>query len=188
MKFAVTGVHCTGKTTLVNALEESGAYYNRYKFITNQTRGLKGKVTINEGANDITQRAVLDVTTSTAMIDNSIDDRCILDTLAYTLGLYRRKQVTERLVLEAVNAFNKFIPRYDALFYLPAEFPLVDDGVRSVDTEWRNDLIGIFERLLNIVPVPVHIVNGDVETRVSQVNVSIARYEMIDYVESGKLK
>lgn len=169
MKIAISGVHGVGKTTLINALQQTNKY-NHIQFITNQIRNLQGKVIINEGANDATQLAALEVVSKTALIKESIDDRCILDVTAYTLALYRRKQVNEKTVFKAIGNFNKYINNYNALFYLPPEIPFEKDGVRSEDMEWRDDVTSIFEGLIECSPVPVYTITGTVLERVLQVN------------------
>jgi len=44
----------------------------------------------------------------------------------------------------------------------------VDDGVRSVDIKFRNEIVERFERYVKHVQVPVIILSGTVEQRLEQ--------------------
>ena len=169
MKFGISGVHCTGKTTLIEELKKIDQLSN-FKFITGQARKLKDKVKINEQANDDTQLAILEIASQTAEIKNSIDDRCIFDVLGYTLGLHKHNRASDVVLEKVIDRYKQLIVNYTSLFYLPAEIPFVPDGIRSEDLEWRNDLILIFEFLKrNLTDVPIHTITGSVEDRIVKI-------------------
>jgi len=64
---------------------------------------------------------------------------------------------------------NKTITEYDHLFYIRPEFDIVDDGVRSTDLQFRDEIVDIFEGLISEIPRPVSVLTGSVRDRVEQV-------------------
>ena len=58
---------------------------------------------------------------------------------------------------------------YDYIFYIRPEFPIIDDGVRSIDPQFRDDINDIFEGFINELPREHITVSGSVRDRVSQV-------------------
>jgi nicotinamide riboside kinase len=169
MKIAISGAHCTGKTTLVNALKESGKY-DDFIFRSNLLRGLKEMgISINEMGNTTTQMYVM-----TKFYEflhtpgNAILDRCALDGMAYTMYFY--PEMTENMQFVFENLFQEMVFKYDAICYVVPELPLIDDGVRSVNKNFYNQVIQNFEILISEFNVPVHRISGSVEKRVKQVN------------------
>jgi nicotinamide riboside kinase len=169
MKIAISGAHCTGKTTLVNALKDSGKY-NDFIFRSNLLRGLKELgIPINELGNTTTQMYVM-----TKFYEflhtpgNAILDRCVLDGMAYTMYFY--PEITENMQSVFERIFEEIIFKYDAICYVVPELDLIDDGVRSVDKNFYNQVVQNFEILIDEYSIPVHRISGSVEKRVKQIN------------------
>jgi hypothetical protein len=59
--------------------------------------------------------------------------------------------------------------RYDHVFYLPVEFPIVLDGLRPDDTAFQADIDARIRRLLESADVPYRTLTGPVEARQEQV-------------------
>jgi hypothetical protein len=76
-------------------------------------------------------------------------DRCILDGYVYTKYQVNQGKVKED-VLHAFNSvFNLLFDKLDYVFYTdPSDVKLVDDGERSVDFKFRDDIIVLFEDLI----------------------------------------
>ena len=65
----------------------------------------------------------------------------------------------------ALKVYDHLVDKYDVVFYTnPHDVPLVDDGERSADINFRNDIIELFENYLpdlnNVVTL-----SGTVEER-----------------------
>lgn len=167
-KIAISGAHCTGKTTLVNALKDSGKLDN-FIFRSNLLRGLKELgIPINELGNTTTQLYVM-----TKFYEflhtpgNAILDRCALDGMAYTMYFYDEMNHEMQQVFE--NLFQQMVYKYDAICYVVPELPLIDDGVRSVNKDFYDKVVQNFEILIDEFRVPVHYISGSVEQRTNQV-------------------
>jgi nicotinamide riboside kinase len=179
MKIAISGAHCTGKTTLVNALKDTGKYSN-FIFRSNLLRGLKEMgISINENGNTVTQLYVMTKFYEFAHTPgDAILDRCALDGLAYTLYFHEEMNIEMQNIFQKL--FEQTIHKYDAICYVEPELPLIDDGVRSVDRKFYDTVIVNFENLINAYEIPVHRISGTVEQRVKQVS------KIINSVRKGK--
>lgn len=62
----------------------------------------------------------------------------------------------------------KDIPNYE-VFYIPREFAMDKDGIRYQDEEFANIVDQKIKNFLDIMNVPYHVVQGDLETRVKTV-------------------
>jgi nicotinamide riboside kinase len=167
-KIAISGAHCTGKTTLVNTLKESNQL-NNYIFRSNLLRGLKEMgIPINEIGNTTTQLYVM-----TKFYEflhtpgNAILDRCALDGMAYTMFFYSEMSENMQSVFERM--FEEMVFKYDAICYVVPELPLIDDGVRSVDKNFYDQVVQNFDILISEYQIPVHYISGSVENRTQQV-------------------
>ena len=67
------------------------------------------------------------------------------------------------------NLFEQMIHKYDAICYVVPELPLIDDGVRSIDKNFHDQVIQNFEILIEEFQIPVHYISGTVEERKQQV-------------------
>jgi hypothetical protein len=76
--------------------------------------------------------------------DNFISDRSLLD-----FGIYS----------EDVNCISMcqyyMINRYDLIFYLPCNIPLVDDGFRNLDDIFRHKIDKEFKKYMPIKTIPI---------------------------------
>lgn len=151
MLIGFTGAQCTGKTTLLNMCKDS---FDDYKFVNEVTRkvGRMGHV-INEQGDDMTQLFILKEHLVNHVIpddENWILDRCILDGYVYTRWLFNQGRVNAWVLTYATNLLSLLANKLDYIFYTcPDDIPIEDDGGRSVDEQFRNDILKIYEKLLN---------------------------------------
>ena len=76
------------------------------------------------------------------------------------------KKCDEELGYYAEYICKKLISKYDIIFYTDPSIPLVDDGVRSVDVEFRNKVIQLFDFYIDhFQPKNVVKLAGSVEER-----------------------
>ena len=77
-------------------------------------------------------------------------DRCILDGYVYTKWLHQNGRVSKWVLNYADNLLSHLIDNVDIVFYTqPEDVPLVDDGVRSVNIDFRQDILNIYEELFS---------------------------------------
>ena len=89
MKISFTGTGCSGKSTLLKLCQEK--YGDKFEYVTEVTRPIARKgLTINEGGDDSTQRAIIDAHINNNRLKDVIMDRCIIDGLVYTNWLYKK--------------------------------------------------------------------------------------------------
>tara|TARA_R100000008_G_C3568005_1_gene160291 strand:- start:625 stop:1152 length:528 start_codon:yes stop_codon:yes gene_type:complete len=170
MKIAFTGAQSTGKTTLLNELKKDRDIILQYDFRDEITRRMQKKgLAINESGNDITQLLIMNSHIKNSLIDNVIMDRCALDGLVYTDWMYDKKKVSHWVREYAEHVFNLLIDKYDHIFYLVPEFSLEDDGIRSTNLQFRDDIVDLFDHYIKEYKIPVTKLTGSVEQRLNKV-------------------
>lgn len=175
MKIAISGAHSQGKTTLVNALQDSGLL-TEYKFRTSLTRGMQeAGYNINEDGDETTQLAIM-VKHFQRLSEKGdvIYDRCALDGYAYSMALPIRLKVLDVIR----DLFLLMINKYDIIFYVEPELPLVEDGQRTTKKDFFDTVVQSFETLIKSFSVPVIRIKGSVEERVKQVILAIQDKEI----------
>lgn len=172
MKISFSGVQCTGKSTLINEMQKSGNFDN-YSFMTECVRDLNKKgFKINENGNDDTQTAVMCMhLINLDKSDNAIMDRCLLDGMSYAEWSYNHGKISEENYKFCKRVFETNIEYYDVIFYLVPEFEMVEDGVRSLNKEFRDEVKTIFDKYVELIKDKVKIVtlHGSVEERMNQI-------------------
>ena len=184
MIFSFTGAQCTGKTTLLKHLyKENGDY--PFVFIPEVTRliGREYNMPINESGDDLTQMLIMTEHVRNIFRDRAdhiirgvhqILDRCALDGIVYSHYLLDKGKINRATYDACELIYKKLINKYDVIFYTSHEdVELVDDGERSVDKIFREDIIGLFDMYMqyNIIekgPRVVHL-EGTVEERLKTI-------------------
>lgn len=175
MIISFTGAQSTGKSTLLNnCVEEFGDKFVYFPEITRQLKAECG-VLINEAGDSTTQNLITAEHIKNmlkASKGNTILDRCILDGLVYTMYLHFEKmQVDEFTFAFAIKTFNELIDKVDVIFYTdPKDVLLVDDGERSVNVNFRNKIIEIFDWVIKEYDVKNIVrLSGTVEQRMETI-------------------
>jgi nicotinamide riboside kinase len=75
-----------------------------------------------------------------------------------------------------MNVFNHYKDRYDYIFYLKPEFDIVDDGTRSTNTQFRDDIVELFDRYIKHIKVPIVYLTGTVEERLEKFYITIKNH------------
>jgi len=169
MKIAISGGASQGKSTLVDVLRGESIFKD-YKFETNLTRDLSRKgIPINENGTALTQLHVMLKHYERLVVggDNLVLDRCALDGLAYSKYFF--KDIEKQIQSALVSLFENMITQYDYIFYIVPELALVDDGQRSIDREFFEDVNNNFESIITTYKVPVIKIHGTVEERVKRI-------------------
>lgn len=167
MKIAIAGAQSTGKSTLLHALKKE---YPNVKFIEEITRELKAQgYKINEDGNNDTQVQIMNLHKKYSTIDgNVIYDRCALDGVVYTHYLYNQGNISEDVFQKSLDIFREIINKYDKICYLNPEFDIVDDGERSINKTFRDEIVTLFEQYIGFYNINVVVLTGSVEERVRQ--------------------
>ena len=164
-RIALVGASSTGKTTVYELLKNK---LPKYEFINESTRtvGSYG-FPINEAGTSETQLAISSFHLEALLNPgNMILDRCYMDLVVYSTFM-------DKLSKEAHNyiedTWNRVKNEYTHYIYFPIEFDSVDDGVRSINEEWRVSIDNEFKLLLEGVRKPYLTVTGSPLQRVNQI-------------------
>ena len=167
MKTAFVGSFSTGKTTLANLfarewdlplLPEVAREVVQLGFPLDQSATAETETLI-----------FLKQWRAEAVHPDFVADRSIYDVLAYADWVMEHNDPGRKenhLWYEAREiALLDLRARYDAVFYLPIEFPIVLDGLRPDDTAFQADIDRRIRRLLEQEDVSFHTLSGSVEDR-----------------------
>ena len=169
MRISISGAQSTGKSTIITDLKLFPKLKS-FHFFTEITRDIKKKgLPINEDGNNLTQINIINSHLERFNTDNSVYDRCILDGLVYTNYLYDNQKVDRWVLDYAKNIFDMLIHKYDIIFYVQPEFDIIDDGVRSVNKEFRDEVVNHFNHHIKFCK-NIHYINGDEKQRLNQIN------------------
>lgn len=182
--FTFTGAQSTGKTTLLKKVKT--LYPDRFDYVDEVTRRIKRfGVPINNEAKDydLTQSLIIGdhLINYTKVFDNTSEnirdlllDRCIVDGYIYTKYFYKKGKVSRRVLDFAEQWFKSLTPMYDVIFYTnPSDVKLVDDGERSIDAAFRQDIIDLYEREFLDKYDNICILKGSVEDRLEQMKIGM---------------
>ena len=193
MIFSFTGAQCTGKTTLLKHLyKENGDY--PFVFIPEVTRLIRREynMPINESGDDLTQMLIMTEHIRNVFRDRAdhivrgihqIFDRCALDGIVYSEWLLNEGKISRSCYEGCELIWKKLKNRYDVIFYTnPEDVKLVDDGERSVDKYFREDIIGLFDMYLqyNIIEDGPRVVclEGSVKERLETIKSTLESYNV----------
>ena len=168
MRLGIAGAQSVGKTTLLNALR-SEKLFKDYVICDEVTRRVKSYgLPINEEGTDITQRLIMNEhIVNVFMYGNMLTDRTVLDGLVYSTYLFKKNQINNTTMKYVKEVFNKVWYSYDYVFYIEPEFEIADDGVRSINTQFRDEIAELFETTIEKEKLNLRRVKGSVRNRVN---------------------
>lgn len=165
-RVALVGSSSTGKSTVFELLKLK---LPKYDFIDESTRFVKSfGFPINEEGVSETQLAISSFHLyALCQPGHLLLDRCYLDVVVYTRFLPNVNERTRRYIEGLWNAgiYNE----YSHYIYFPIEFDVVDDGVRSTNEQWRQDVDKEFTKVLKEQNQSYLTVTGSPKARVSQI-------------------
>jgi len=189
MIFSFTGAQCTGKTTLLKHLyKENGDY--PFVFIPEVTRLVKREynMPINESGGDLTQMLIMTEHVRNIFRDRAdyivrgihqIFDRCALDGIVYSYYLLNEGKISRSTFDACELIWKKLKDRYDVIFYTsPDDVKLVDDGERSVDIKFREDIINLFNMYMESYKGEIVTLRGSVKERLKSIKETLESHNI----------
>ena len=163
-RIALVGASSTGKTTVYELLKNK---LPKYEFVNESTRtvGSYG-FPINEKGTDATQLAISSFHLEALLQPyNLVLDRCYMDVIVYSKFMDIDKSTFNYIE----DTWNRIKNEYTHYIYFPIEFDSVDDGVRSVNEDWRKEIDEEFQAVLEGVRQPYLTITGSPMQRVEQI-------------------
>jgi len=168
MRIGLAGTMSVGKTTLAKALGEidqfkdHSVYTERSKYLRDLGIPLNTDSTINGQFIFLAERA------SELLHPNIITDRTIWDVSAFTFSAQSIDWFAKRDFVEAAMHLRT---QYDIIFYVsPEGVELEDNGVRTIDAEYRNKIDWVIkESLQEFKPNKLIYIKGTTEQRIATI-------------------
>ena len=193
MIFSFTGAQSTGKTTLLKRLHEKNGDYP-FEFVPEVTRLVMRDygVSINEDGDDLTQLLIMtehvrNIYKYTKDIYQTIDihmifDRCALDGIVYSEWLFNSGKISRECYDACKLIYEELKDKYDVIFYTsPDGIKLVDDGERSIDKGFRNDILELFDLYMTgpgRVGAEIVELKGSVVERLETIKSTLAKHNI----------
>jgi nicotinamide riboside kinase len=164
-RVVLVGASSTGKTTVAELLKSE---LEGYKFISESTRTVRSYgFPINEEGTNATQLAISSFHLEALLQDsNLLLDRGYLDLVVYSRFLDSIDKATMNYI---EGTWDRVKHCYTKFIYFPIEFKSVDDGVRSVNEEWRESIDREFVKELEYNNIEYLTVTGSPKQRVDQI-------------------
>ncbi len=175
MRIAISGSQCVGKSTLLKSIEQSGYFDKDFFFCKEVVRTLMSKgIKINKEADHYSQLSILEQHYINALqYPNLITDRCSVDAFVYATWNYLQGKFTYKEHKEHRELFEANLHKYHRFFYLPPEFPMIEDGVRDIDVNFQQDIHNLFLTIYQDYMVTPIILTGSVEERFNKFLLSL---------------
>lgn len=163
MKVAVIGSHGTGKTTLCKDIAKA---LKDFTFIPDVVPdAFKLGFTINEKCPPETQFWIL---SKQLELERNTPGHWVMEKSLWDNIVYGNFSIKSKKVLEVIRQIvNKNI-NYDLLFYLPIEFPIPDDGLRSLNVDYQKAIDRGLKRILSRQKTRVITLAGDRQKRLDK--------------------
>lgn len=164
-RVVLVGASSTGKTTVAKLLKPE---LKQYEFISESTRTVRSYgFPINEEGTNATQLAISSFHLEAFLRDSSLLlDRGYLDLVVYSRFLDGIDKPTMDYI---EGTWDRVKHCYTKFIYFPIEFKSVDDGVRSINEEWRESIDKEFVKELEYSNIEYLTVNGSPKQRVHQI-------------------
>ena len=178
MRIGFTGVHGTGKTTLLREMLgwkefEGHAFVAGLTRLQSKQNGLK----INEQGDFETQlNLAKTMSWHIRTLPNLVIDRTLLDIHCYSHYHKEQGKITTKQLNRLRTISRQQQHKFDLVFYLRPEFEIFGDGVRSDNKDFIWAMATIFERVVHQEKMGTRLVvplTGSVEERLQQIREAI---------------
>lgn len=173
MRIGIAGSHGTGKTTLAQRLadilelpliEEVAREVAREMGLDD----LNKLVNCYDLARTFQSKVLLrQLEKEMQYFNGFVSDRTVLDNFAYWYYYGLGRQCDFNKIQARIRGIADAL--YDVIFFVPIEFPVVDDNFRFLCEPCRNLVEGIImNELMNLQETPVFVLRGSVEERLKK--------------------
>ena len=166
MKIGFCGAAGVGKTVLVDKFLEDHPEYNEPENISRLFNETFKNFGINEKGTASSQALITGFMVYSVMKeDNFIHSRTMCDTYAYA----RLSNMTTEECNDIEKLYEGWDNLYDFIFYIPIEFKMEEDGVRSTDEDYRKLSGDLMLKYLNENNIKYYTLTGTIEERYEEI-------------------
>lgn len=134
MKISIVGSHGTGKTTTAQMIADQ----LDYNFIPDVVAdAFKNKFEINENTPPETQFWIL---TKQIELQRNTPESWVMEKSLWDNIIYGSFSIKDKKVIDVIENIVLKNAEYDIVFYLPIEFAIEDDGLRSTNIEFQKSI------------------------------------------------
>ena len=170
-RIILTGAQGTGKTTLMNTLATDGT-----RTISHiRKHAAEQNIDITTASEAGQKEFFKSLKKELSSKRNYISDRGLTCVAAYTFEKAITGDISKKVADKQYMDIVKFhTENPDILIvYLPIEFEVEDDGVRSVDKAFQMKIDFLIKNLLDTAKIPYITATGTVEERVAQIEAAL---------------
>jgi len=175
MRIGFAGTMSVGKTTLVKALAELHEFKDYY-VATERSKYLRDLgIPLNTDSTMPGQIIFLAERASEVLRENVLTDRTVWDVCAFTM---QAQSIPDYQKQSYIDTAMYLKTNYDIVFYVsPNGVEVEDNGVRTTDIEYRDQIDASIRRLLNdYSPKQLVKIEGSTEERIKVVLETVNKY------------
>lgn len=162
MRVTVIGAHGTGKTTLAKSIAEKLGI----NFIPDVvSQAYKLGFPINEDTPPETQFWIL---SKQLELERNTPEPWIIEKSIWDNIVYGSFSIKDKEVLNVITKIVDANTKYDIVFYLPIEFPIPHDGLRSMNKKFQKDIDNGLKKVITGRKVKYIKLNGNEKTRLDK--------------------
>ena len=170
MRYVLVGAQGSGKSSVLHHFD------TKMNIITEVVRNLAKdeQIPVNEQGSFHGQTRIFDTYLDVLSRTETpfISDRGLVDVIAYTAYNMKDKgEEGEEFLTKQIDKLVEWSQKYPdtVYFYVPIEFPVVYDGFRSMDEDFRTEIDNNIHEILEGMGVDYVTLHGSIEERVAQV-------------------
>jgi nicotinamide riboside kinase len=162
MRIAVVGSHGTGKTSVAKGMAEKLGF----NFIRDVARdAFKMGFPINENTPCETQFWIL---SKQLELERTTPESWVMDKSLYDNIVYGEFVLKDQEALGVIRRIIEKNARYDLIIYVPIEFSIPDDGIRSVDENFQKTIDAKLIEYFRTHKISYVTVKGSISTRINK--------------------
>lgn len=172
-RIILTGAQGTGKTTLMNELTKDGTRAISHIRKTAEEYNIDVSNATEEGQKIFYSTLKKELSSK----KNYVSDRGLTCVAAYTFNKAITGEISKKTADKQYLEFVKFMDKNpDVLIvYVPVEFDVEADGVRSEDIIFQSKIDFLIKNILETTGVPYITVTGTVEERLAQIEAALVK-------------
>ncbi|SRR5260221_2414892 len=162
MKIAIMGAHGTGKSTLSRGI----AKLLNFNIIPDVVPdAFKLKFEINENTPPETQFWIL---SKMIELERNTSEPWVMEKSLWDNIVYGGFSIKDKNVMKVIKSIAISNANYDLVLYCPIEFPIPDDGLRSLNVGFQKTVDKELRKLLKIMGIYFYEISGNEKVRLDK--------------------